>query len=86
MSASQQHPETAERGPDQGSSNPILAIGLFIRQVIAELKKVVVPTRTELIVYSITVLGFVFAMIILIFGLDYVFGALARIAFVAPDQ
>ncbi|EWS81985.1 preprotein translocase subunit SecE [Brachybacterium phenoliresistens] len=86
MSASQQHPETAERGRGEGSSNPFLAIGLFIRQVIAELKKVVVPTRKELVVYSITVLCFVFAMILLVFGLDFAFGWLARFTFVVPDQ
>ncbi|PMC76271.1 MULTISPECIES: preprotein translocase subunit SecE [unclassified Brachybacterium] len=69
--------------PGSGSSNPFLAIGLFIRQVIAELRKVVVPTRKELVTYSFTVLLFVTFMILLIFGLDSAFGWLSQIAFTA---
>lgn len=70
--------------PGSGSKNPFLAIGLFVRQVLAELKKVVVPTRTELVVYSITVLLFVVVMILLIFGFDAAFSWLSRIAFSDP--
>ncbi len=62
-----------------------MAIGLFIRQVIAELRKVVVPTRKELIVYSITVLVFVALMILFIFGLDAAFSWLARVTFAVPQ-
>ncbi|MBE9402692.1 preprotein translocase subunit SecE [Brachybacterium sp. p3-SID1565] len=88
MNSSQHAPSAPARGDGRGngSSNPFLAIGLFIRQVIAELKKVVVPTRKELIVYAITVLAFVIAMILYIFGLDFVSSWLSRIAFVVPDQ
>jgi preprotein translocase subunit SecE len=67
-----------------GSKNPFVAIGLFVRQVIAELRKVVAPTRKELAVYSVTVLAFVFVMILLVFGLDVLFGWLARTVFVTP--
>ena len=59
--------------------------GLFIRQVIAELRKVVVPSRRELVLYSITVLLFVAFMILLIFGLDAAFSWISRIAFTVPD-
>ena len=65
--------------------NPFVALGRFIRQVIAELGKVVVPTRGELIGYSITVLIFVTVMILFVFGLDALFGWLSRLAFVQPD-
>ncbi len=34
-------------------------IALFVRQVVAELKKVVRPTRSELVTYTIVVLVFV---------------------------
>nr|WP_114853832.1 preprotein translocase subunit SecE [Brachybacterium sp. YJGR34] len=87
MNSSQNAPSSPTRGGDQGSgsSNPFLAIGLFVRQVIAELRKVVVPTRRELLLYSVTVLLFVIVMILLIFGLDAVFSWLARIAFTVPD-
>ncbi len=76
-------PATGADAQGSGSKNPILAIGLFIRQVIAELRKVVVPTRRELVLYTITVLLFVVFMILLIFGLDAAFSWLARIAFTA---
>ncbi|WP_193103423.1 preprotein translocase subunit SecE [Brachybacterium sp. FME24] len=86
MNSSQNAPSTPTKGdaPGSGSKNPFLAIGLFIRQVLAELKKVVVPTRKELIVYSITVLVFVIVMIMLIFGFDAAFGWLSRTAFTKP--
>ncbi|MBB5830611.1 preprotein translocase subunit SecE [Brachybacterium aquaticum] len=87
MNSSQNAPSTPATGDAKGSGskNPFVAIGLFIRQVIAELRKVVVPTRRELILYSITVLLFVAFMILLIFGLDAAFSWLSRIAFTTPD-
>ena len=87
VNSSQNAPSTPTGADAQGSGskNPFLAIGLFIRQVIAELRKVVTPTRRELVLYSITVLLFVVFMILLIFGLDSVFSWLSRIAFTVPD-
>jgi len=87
VNSRQNTPATTSRGDGQGSgsSNPFVAIGLFVRQVIAELRKVVVPTRRELIIYSITVLAFVAAMILFIFGLDAAFGWLSQVTFTAPD-
>jgi preprotein translocase subunit SecE len=77
---------TSPQGSRQGSGSksPFVAIGLFVRQVIAELRKVIVPTRRELAVYAVTVLAFVFVMILLVFGLDVLFGWLARTVFVTP--
>ncbi|WP_062298252.1 MULTISPECIES: preprotein translocase subunit SecE [Demequina] len=49
-------------------------IALFVRQVISELRRVVTPTRQELIRYIWIVLGFVAVMMILVFALDLVFG------------
>lgn len=82
--------QTSSAVPEHGhesprSKNPFSVIGRFIRQVIAELGKVVVPTRKDLISYSITVLLFVTMMILFVFGLDTLFGWLSRIAFVQPD-
>ena len=87
MNSSQNAPSAPRTGDARGSGskNPFLAIGLFIRQVIAELRKVVVPSRRELILYSITVLLFVAFMILLIFGLDAAFSWISRIAFTVPD-
>ena len=87
VNSSQNAPSTPATGDAQGSgsSNPFLVIGLFIRQILAELRKVVVPTRRELLVYSVTVLAFVIVMIVLIFGLDAAFSWLSRVAFTVPD-
>jgi preprotein translocase subunit SecE len=46
---------------------------LFYRQIIAELRKVIWPTRKELISYTINVLVFVVIMIGIVSVLDYVF-------------
>ncbi|GAA3422920.1 preprotein translocase subunit SecE [Streptosporangium sandarakinum] len=43
---------------------------LFYRQVIAELRKVIWPTRKELISYTVIVLGFVLIMVAIVAGLD----------------
>lgn len=57
-----------------GKRNPFSRIALFIRQVIGELKKVVTPTRKELINYVLVVLVFVVIMMVLVSGMDYIFG------------
>jgi preprotein translocase subunit SecE len=45
----------------------------FLREVVAELRKVIWPTRKELVTYTIVVLVFVSFMIALVAGLDIVF-------------
>ncbi|MCW1249756.1 preprotein translocase subunit SecE [Acaricomes phytoseiuli] len=76
--------ETAASGSDRPakkSSNPrerklgfFARIALFIRQVIAELRKVVTPTRPELINFTIVVLVFVIMMMAITAVLDLAFG------------
>ena len=51
---------------------------LFLRQVVAELRKVVYPTRPQLINYTIVVLVFVAVMIALVTVLDLAFGEAVR--------
>ena len=46
----------------------------FLREVVAELRKVIWPTRKQLVTYTIVVLVFVSFMVALVAGLDYVFG------------
>jgi preprotein translocase subunit SecE len=53
--------------------NVFARIALFIRQVFAELRKVVTPTRQELLKYTAVVLGFVVVMMALVYGLDVLF-------------
>ncbi|RFA18777.1 preprotein translocase subunit SecE [Subtercola boreus] len=64
--------------------NPFSRLVLFIRQVIAELKKVVTPTRKELISYTLVVLVFVVIMMALVSGLDFVFSWAAVFVFGDP--
>ena len=45
----------------------------FIKEVIAELKKVAWPTREEVVAYSIVVLVACIVIAALIFGMDFVF-------------
>jgi preprotein translocase subunit SecE len=52
----------------------IARIALFIRQVIAELKKVVSPTRHELITYTIVVIVFVAIIMAFVGLIDYLIG------------
>ena len=60
---------------------PIARIILFIRQVIAELKKVTRPTWGELRNYTFVVLGFVVVVMGIIVLLDWGFAALVVWAF-----
>ncbi len=60
---------------------PFARIGLFIRQVVNELKKVVTPTRRELFSYTGVVLAFVIIMMALVYGLDSAFGWLVSWVF-----
>ena len=46
----------------------------FVRQVVAELKQVVRPTRQELMTYSSVVVVFVLIVMAFIFGVDYLVG------------
>ncbi len=45
----------------------------FLREVVAELRKVIWPTRKDLVTYTIVVLVFVSFMVALVAGLDVVF-------------
>jgi len=67
-----------ERAEKRG---PFGRIGLFLRQVINELSKVVTPTRRELITYTIVVLVFVVIMMAIVSGLDIVFLWVVRFVF-----
>ena len=51
-------------------------MGLFFRQVVAELRKVVWPTRSELVTYTSVVLVFVIAMMAIVAVFDLVMSVL----------
>jgi preprotein translocase subunit SecE len=65
--------------------SPFARLALFIRQVIAELKKVVTPTRRELVNYTLVVLIFVAVMMALVGGLDWLFALLVNFVFGTPS-
>ncbi|MGA8112565.1 MAG: preprotein translocase subunit SecE [Actinocatenispora sp.] len=45
----------------------------FVREVVAELRKVIWPTRKELITYAVVVIFFVAVILAIVGGLDYGF-------------
>lgn len=53
-------------------ANIFARIALFVRQVVAELKKVVTPTRSELWNYTLVVIVFVLVCMAFVLALDYV--------------
>ena len=57
---------------DAGRTSP----ATFVRQVVAELRKVVWPTQEQLVTYFIVVIVFVVVMMALIAGLDLGLGKL----------
>lgn len=58
----------------EAKANFFARIALFVRQIIGELKKVVAPTRKELINYTLVVLVFVAIMMVIVSLLDIGFG------------
>ena len=66
---------------DRAEGNVFSRLALFIRQVIAELRKVIWPTRKELIAYTTVVVIFVLVMAGIIAGLDYIFTRLVLFVF-----
>jgi preprotein translocase subunit SecE len=53
----------------------------FLRQVVAELRKVVWPTRDQLVTYFIVVMVFVLVMMAIVSALDLGFGRLVFAVF-----
>jgi preprotein translocase subunit SecE len=67
---------TSARTSSRKSGGLLSRLRLFVRQVVSELKKVVRPTRNELITYTTVVLVFVLTVMTFVFGLDFAFGKL----------
>lgn len=64
---------TPSRDDRQGRVSPFRKIGLFLREVVAELRKVNWPTRRLLLTYTIVVLVFVSILVAFVSGLDLLF-------------
>jgi preprotein translocase subunit SecE len=64
--------ETA--GKPSGEKKKRTSPALFYRQIISELRKVIWPTRKDLVTYTTVVLIFVAIMVAIVYGLDSGFG------------
>jgi preprotein translocase subunit SecE len=67
------HVEGATAGTGK-RRNLFARIALFVRQVVAELRKVVTPTRSELLNYTWVVIVFVAVAMVFITIIDYIVG------------
>jgi preprotein translocase subunit SecE len=65
---------TAVREGRPGKGSLWSRFARFLREVVAELRKVIWPTRNELVTYTIVVLVFVSFMVALVSLLDFLFG------------
>jgi len=70
--------------PREKKLNVFARIAVFIRQVFAELRKVVTPTRQELLKFTAVVLGFVVVMMAIVYGLDVLFVWVTTVVFGVP--
>jgi len=76
-------PERGRAGSTGKGERPGLfaRMGLFYRQVVAELRKVIWPTRRELITYTTVVIFFVTMLTIIVSIFDGLFGRLVLFVF-----
>jgi preprotein translocase subunit SecE len=69
----------------KASGNPVSrffgSLGLFISQILDELRKVVRPTRSELWNYTLVVIVFVVAIMAIVAGLDFGFSKLVHLVY-----
>ncbi len=61
------------RAAGRSTGGPLARLSRFVREVIAELGKVIWPTRKELVTYTAVVIVFVSVMTALVAGLDIAF-------------
>jgi preprotein translocase subunit SecE len=73
--ATQTRGDAAEKrsGGGRASKRSRTTPALFLRQVVAELRKVIWPTRKELVTYTVVCLVFVLFMVVVVTSLDYGF-------------
>jgi len=73
--ATQTRGQGAERrsGPGRAAKRDRTTPAVFTRQVAAELRKVIWPTRKELVTYTAVALTFIIFMTVIVTSLDYGF-------------
>ncbi|MER8040195.1 preprotein translocase subunit SecE [Streptomyces hydrogenans] len=69
------------KGGKRGKKGPLGRLAVFYRQIIAELRKVVWPTRSQLTSYTTVVIIFVVVMIGLVTVIDFGFQEAVKYVF-----
>ncbi|WP_299534966.1 preprotein translocase subunit SecE [uncultured Streptomyces sp.] len=69
------------KGGKRGKKGPLGRLALFYRQIVAELRKVVWPTRKQLSTYTTVVIIFVVVMIGLVTVIDFGFQRVIKYVF-----
>ena len=71
----------ARKGGKRAKKGPLKRLALFYRQIVAELRKVVWPSRNQLTTYTTVVIVFVLVMIGLVTVIDYGLNHAAKYVF-----
>jgi preprotein translocase subunit SecE len=69
------------KGGKRAKKGPLKRLAVFYRQIVAELRKVVWPTRNQLTTYTTVVIVFVIVMIGLVTVIDFGLGKAAKYVF-----
>ncbi|GGY25932.1 preprotein translocase subunit SecE [Streptomyces omiyaensis] len=69
------------KGGKRGKKGPLGRLAVFYRQIVAELRKVVWPTRSQLTSYTTVVIIFVVVMIGLVTVIDFGFQEAVKYVF-----
>ncbi|WP_443070995.1 preprotein translocase subunit SecE [Streptomyces sp. NBC_01476] len=69
------------RGGKRGKKGPLGRLALFYRQIVAELRKVVWPSRNDLVTYTSVVIVFVVVIIAFVSVVDWGFSKLVSYVF-----
>ncbi|MGX9789827.1 preprotein translocase subunit SecE [Mycobacterium sp. MMS18-G62] len=73
--------KTAKKAADRPSRNPLAYVWNYLKQVVAELRKVIWPNRKQMINYTAVVLVFLAFMVALIGGVDLGLAKLVTLVF-----
>jgi len=79
--ASPDKPAKPSKATARSRGGPVARLARFLREVIAELSKVIWPTRKELVTYTTVVIVFLTIMTALVTGMDIGFAKLVTWVF-----
>ncbi|MEU1594838.1 preprotein translocase subunit SecE [Streptomyces sp. NPDC005708] len=77
----QESKKKIRKGGKRGKKGPLKRLAIFYRQIVAELRKVVWPSRNQLTSYTTVVIFFVAIMIALVTLIDYGLNHAAKYVF-----